>query len=146
MPANEILQHLVLSPNHQSAIRNLQSEMRFFMSLTRTPAVVPATIALNAAISSVINSADFSGGLIQTPAAWTAGSIAFKVCDTPDGTFIPLRDKTAALVEITGVVASAAYPLPDELFGALYFKIWSETSGSDTNQGAARSLVVTMKG
>ncbi len=118
------------------------------MSLTRTPAAIAANIAINTAELSVIGMADFSGGLLQTPAAWTAGSIAFKVCDTPDGTFVPLRDKTAALVEITDVVANAAaaYPLPDELFGALDFKIWSETNGSDTNQAAARSLTVTLKG
>jgi hypothetical protein len=118
------------------------------MSLTRTPSVVAASIAEDTAESSVINMADYSGGLVQTPAAWTAGSIAFKVCDTSGGTFIPLRDNTAALVEITGIVtnAAAAYPLPDALFGALYCKLWSETSGSDTNQAGARSLVVTLKG
>jgi hypothetical protein len=118
------------------------------MSLTRTPAVALASIAINTAESNVISMADFSGGLLHTPAAWTAGSIAFKVCDRPDGTFIPLRDKTAALVEITSIVtnAAAAYPLPDELFGALYFKLWSETAGSDTNQVAARSLTITLKG
>jgi hypothetical protein len=118
------------------------------MSLTRTPAVVPAAIAINAAISGVINMSDFSGGLVQTPAAWDTAAIAFKVCDTPDGSFIPLRSQSGSIVEISGVITNAAgaYPLPDELFGSLYFKLWSETSGSDTNQTAARSLVLTLKG
>jgi hypothetical protein len=118
------------------------------MSLTRTPAAIAANIAINTAESNVISMADFSGGLLQTPAAWTAANVAFKVCSTPDGTFVPLRDQAAALVEISGVVANAAaaYPLPDELFGALYFKVWSETAGSDTNQTAARALTVTLKG
>jgi hypothetical protein len=117
------------------------------MSLTRTPSVVAAAIAINTAESNVINMSDFSGGQVLTPAAWTDAPIAFKVCSTPDGTFVPLRTQAGALVEITNVVANAAaYPLPDELFGALYFKLWSETAGSDTNQTAARSLVVALKG
>jgi hypothetical protein len=118
------------------------------MSLTRTPTVLAATIAINTAESNVINMSDYSGGQVITPAAWTSAPIAFKVCSTPDGTFVPLRTQAGALVEITNVVANAAaaYPLPDELFGALYFKLWSETAGSDTNQTAARSLVVTLKG
>jgi hypothetical protein len=118
------------------------------MSLTRTPASIAALIAAGAAVSTVIGMADFSGGHVVTPAAWTAGSIAFQVCDTPGGTFVPLRSSAGALVEITNIVtnAAAAYPLPDELFGALYFKVWSETSGSDTNQAAARSLTITLKG
>ena len=118
------------------------------MSLTRTPSIVPTSIAINTAISGLINMADFSGGLIHTPAAWDSAAIAFKVCDTPDGTFIPLRSQSGALVEVTGIITNAAgaYPLPDELFGSLYFKLWSETSGSDTNQTAARSLILTLKG
>ncbi len=129
-------------------VQNLLLERKYPMSLTRTPAAIAANIAINTAKSSVISMADYSGGLLQTPAAWTAASIAFKVCDTPDGTFVPLRDQAANLVEITDVVANAAaaYPLPDELFGALYFKIWSETDGSDTNQQAARALTITLKG
>jgi hypothetical protein len=116
--------------------------------INRFSSKLAVTIAASEAISEAVAFMNFAGGLLQTPAAWTAGSIAFKVCDRPDGTFIPLRDKTAALVEITSIVANAAaaYPLPDELFGALYFKIWSETNGSDTNQTAARSLTITLKG
>ena len=118
------------------------------MSLTRTPAAVQAAIPINTALSNVLNISDFSGGQVITPAAWDSAAIAFKVCDTPAGTFVPLRDQSGALVEITNVVANAAaaYPLPDELFGSLYVQLWSETSGSDTNQTAARSLVVTLKG
>ena len=118
------------------------------MSLTRTPSSVPVSIANGAAESSVINMADFSGGSILTPAAWTSAAIAFKVCDTPDGTFVPLRSQSGSLVEITGVITNtaAAYPLPDELFGSIYVKLWSENSGSDANQAAARSLTAILKG
>ena len=120
------------------------------MPITRTPINLPASIAINTAISNVIPMGDFSGGLVVTPAAWDAAAIAFKVCDTPGGTFVPLRSQTGAIVEITNIVTSAAcaYPLPDELFGALFFQIWSESTGAgtDTNQTASRSLIVTLKG
>jgi hypothetical protein len=119
------------------------------MSLTRTPSPVAASIPINTAISTVICMADYSGGSVITPAAWTAANIGFKVCDTGAGTFVPLRDQTGNLVQITGVQASEAdaYPLPDELFGCLYFELWSCTAaGADTNQGAARSLTVVLKG
>jgi hypothetical protein len=107
-----------------------------------------AVIASGAALSGVIEMEQYAGGQVIIPAAWDAAAIAFKVCATPDGAFTPLRSQSGALVEITGIVTNAAgaYPLPDELFGSLYVKLWSETSGSDTNQTAARSLVVTLKG
>jgi len=120
------------------------------MDISRTPTAVLATIIINTAISNIIGYADFSGGVIIIPtAAWTAANIGFKVCDTQGGTFVPLRDQAAALVQIAGVVADAAnaYPLPDELFGCLYFKIHScDAAGADTNQAAARSLTVMLKG
>jgi hypothetical protein len=118
-------------------------------AIARTSLAVDTTIGNGTALSGAINSQLFPGGSIITPAAWTAASIGFKVCSTPDGTFVPLRDQIGALVQITGVVidAAAAYPLPDELFGCLYFKLWSCTAaGVDTNQGADRVLTVVLKG
>ena len=53
---------------------------------------------------------DYGMGSIITPAAWTAAAIAFKVCDTPGGTFVPLRGATGAILEITNVVVSGAFP------------------------------------
>jgi len=117
--------------------------------ISRNSSVIAAAIANGAALSSAIGMADFDGGMLVTPAAWTAAAIAFKVCDTVDGTFVPLRGASGAVVEITNVVtnAAAAYPLPTELSGAQFFKIWSETAGAgtDVNQGAARSLTVILK-
>ena len=120
------------------------------MPLTRFPSKAIATILASAAISNVISFADYSGGSVIVPtAAWTAANMGFTVCDTPDGTFVPLRDQAGSLVQIANVVAdtAAAYPLPDELFGCLYFKIHSCTTADvDTNQAATRSLTVILKG
>lgn len=109
---------------------------------------VTVGIIINKAITTTVDARGASGGIIITPALWTDAKMAFKVCSTSGGTFVPLRSASGAIVEITGVVvdASGAYPLPAELFGAPYFQIWSENGGSDVNQAAARSLVVALKG
>jgi hypothetical protein len=117
--------------------------------IARMSNILAAVIANGAALSNAIPMSDHRGGMLITPAAWTAAAIAFQICDTPGGTFVPLRGSTGAVIEITNVVtnAAAAYPLPAELTGAAYFKIWSETAGAgtDANQGAARSLTVCLK-
>ena len=118
------------------------------MSFTlRTSSVINSTIPSGAALSAAINMAEYASGQIITPAAWTAAAIAFKVCDTIGGTFVPLRGATGAVVEITNVVAAGAFPLPAELSSSQYFKIWSENAGAgtDANQGADRVMTVLLK-
>lgn len=117
------------------------------MSITRTTSKAAAVIAAGAALSNALNFNDFAGGAVITPAAWTSAGLGFVVCDTPDGTFVPLRDQIGNLVEITGIQtsAAAAYPLPDDLFPHLFFKLWSQNSGADANQAGARSLTVIFK-
>jgi hypothetical protein len=114
---------------------------------SRSNAVIQTTIANGTALSAAISMADFDAGSVITPAAWTAAAIAFKVCDTFGGTFVPLRGATGAVLEITNVVASGAFPLPAELHTCQYFKIWSETAGAgtDTNQAADRIMTVMLK-
>jgi hypothetical protein len=108
------------------------------------------TIALGAAESQAFSLVDLVGdaGLVGVPSAWTSAAMGFKVSDSFGGTFSPLRDESGSIVQISGIITNAAawYKLPDALRGALYAKLWSQTSGSDTNQDAARSLVVMAKG
>jgi hypothetical protein len=111
--------------------------------------IISLTILTGAAESESVSFVDVVGdaGLVRIP-AWTSASLGFKVCDTFGGTFAALRDEMGALVEITGIQTAAAgwYKLPAGLRGARYVKLWSETSGSDTNQAADRALVLTVKG
>lgn len=105
------------------------------------------TIASSGNLSSALEMSGASGGIIQMPAAWTAASIGFKVCNTVDGTYLPLYDQDGVLVQIDSPAVDKAYTMPTELFGALYVKLWSQNgSGTNTNQGAARTLTVTIKG
>lgn len=117
--------------------------------LERTVENVDLAIAENEAESNAFDMSIFSGGSVLFPAAWTDASAGFKVCGTLDGTYVPLRDGSGALVQITGIItnAAAAYPLPDELFGCRFVKLWSCTSeGVATNQAAARALIAVLKG
>ena len=115
----------------------------------RTTSVIKTTILNAAALSGVVSMADFAYGLVCLPAAWTAASIAFQVCDSFGGTFIPLRTSAGAIVEITSPAtgAAAAYPLPAELLSCQYFKVWSAAAGAgtDTNQGADRLITIMLK-
>ncbi len=106
-----------------------------------------AVIANGAAISGVIRFANMSGGTLLMPAAWTTANVGFKICDTADGTFLPLLEEDGSTyVEIVSPAVDTAYNLPAKLFGALYFKVWSsDGAGSDTNQGAERTITIAMK-
>lgn len=112
--------------------------------IARVSSVVKSTILNGAALSGVVNMQDYAMGLIITPAAWTAASISFKVCDLPGGTFVPLKVAAGTVCEIT-VAASGAYPLPAELLSCAYFQVWSETGSSDVNQGADRIMTLMLK-
>jgi hypothetical protein len=119
------------------------------MIIERNPISKDATIAASAAISAAIDNSGISGGAVLVPGTWTAANIGFKVCNTKGGTFVPLRDQAGSLVQITNVQTGEAdaYTLPDELFGCLWFKVWSCTSaGVDTNQAAERACTVMAKG
>ena len=104
------------------------------------------TIANGAAVSDAFDMRDYSGGQLVMPAAWTAASIGFQVAASEGGTYSPLYDSSAAIVEISGPAVDKAYQLPVELFGAHWVKLWSQDgAGNDTNQGAARTVIVELK-
>jgi hypothetical protein len=111
---------------------------------------VNVTIANGAAVSDPIEMANYFGnlGMVRVPGAWTGASMGFQVSDALSGIYSPLRDETGGLIEVTGIQTAAAawYKLPDALRGALFVKLWSETSGSGVNQAADRILTVVVKG
>lgn len=104
-----------------------------------------ATIAANADLSNAIDMGPYAGGVLVMPDSWTAASIAFQVCESIDGTYTALYDADDALIEISAS-ASHAYPLPDELFGARFFKVWSEEAGAGVDQTDERTITVQLKG
>lgn len=114
--------------------------------LHRSKAVITLTIASGASVSDTFDFSTYAGGHIIMPATWTAASIGFKVCDTATGTFLPLYDKDAALVQISSPAVDKAYSLPADLFGAVFVQLFSQDgAGSATNQGGDRSVKIVLK-
>lgn len=105
----------------------------------------PVTIPNGTALSNVITWREFGYGILHMPATWTAADIGFQVSSELDGTFLPLYDDAGALVEIASPAVDQAMRIPVEVLAARFVKIWSQTGGADTNQGAERALIIDMK-
>lgn len=106
------------------------------------------TVANGAALSGAIDMRDYSGGVIITPATLNATTkIAFQVCDSADGTYLPLYTAANALEEVTVTLnAARAYAIPDSVFGASFIKLWCQASGTGVNQTGAKTFTVMLKG
>lgn len=120
--------------------------------IQQPPKTEGLTISINTAITTAAFSmAEFVGGFVIVPSAWTAANIGFKICDTYDGTYVIARDETGVPIQISSITtnASYAYQIPTDLFGAIWVKLWSKNTTAatitDTNQGAERSLTVILK-
>lgn len=104
------------------------------------------TIANGTALSGAIDISRYSGMQVFMPAAWTTANVGFHVSYTEGGTYVKLHDKDDALVEIASPTAAIAHNAPSEIFPSLFLKLWSQDgAGSDTNQGAARTIVLVLK-
>lgn len=105
------------------------------------------TIAAGANLSDAVDFRHKAMLVVHMPSAWTAASIGFKVSSSEDGTFQPLYDDDGNLIQIDSPAVDKSYSAPAALAGALWLKLWSQDgSASNTNQNAARSLVVDLKG
>jgi hypothetical protein len=126
-----------------------KEKMPYIMRETK---VIHATIANGEAESEALNMGEMAGGYVHFPAAWTDANLGFKVSPTEDGDYVPLLDDLGSPLQISGIVTdeSLAYALPDGLYSASYFKLWSKSTTiatqTDTNQGAERSLTIVLKG
>lgn len=114
---------------------------------SRSPLTV--TIALNAAVSGVLDIRNFAWGGVIMDSGWTAADLGVQVCDTSDGTFVPLADRENGYgtdVNVDSAAASTAYPIPPFAFAWPFIKLWSnDGAGSGVNQLAARTLTVVLK-
>ena len=114
--------------------------------INRTTKIQHLTIANGAAVSDAVNMTDYAGGQILMPAAWTAASIGFQIASSEGSTYYPFYASDATIVEIASPAASKAYQIPIEVFGCHWIKLWSQDgAGSDTNQGAARTVTIQLK-
>lgn len=85
------------------------------------------------------------------PTSWTDANMGFKVCDTPTGTFVPLKTDAGVPVQISSITTDAAYgyKIPNDIFPARWVKLWSKSTTAatvtDTNQSGAISITVMLK-
>jgi len=107
--------------------------------------VITATIANGAALSDAFDFSFYSTMIVTFPAEWTAADVGFHVSTTSGGTFTPLYDAAAALLEIDGPAISASFAAPAGVAGSRFVKLWSESAASGVNQLAERTLIVTVK-
>lgn len=117
-------------------------------SLTQFPSnhcVTTATIANGAALTSEIDlGSTILVGIIM-PASWTAASLAIKAASASGGTFNGVYAVGGGLYELTVAASKFMAIDPATLRGLRFIKLWSETSGSDVNQGAARDLIIVSR-
>ena len=107
--------------------------------MTRGFATKTATISNGGTTSTAVYCADAAIFGVVIPSAFTGTSIGFTV--SADGTtFQTLYDNTGTIVALT-VAASRSLDLPTALAGWHSFKIVSNGA-----EGAARTIVVTLKG
>lgn len=114
--------------------------------IDRRTAVSTLTIeATEAVTDDVLDFRAFASGIIMMPDEWTAADIGFRVCDTADGTFLPLYNEEGDLVQIASPQEDRAYSLPPEVFAAHYVRLWSQDAGADEAQAAERVITLTLK-
>lgn len=77
---------------------------------------------------------------IKFPAAFTGTTVTFEMCDTIDGTYVPVYNSSG---QVSYTIAQGRYYAidPKDLQGIRFLKI---KSGS--TEGAARTLICSLKG
>jgi hypothetical protein len=118
-------------------------------TMNRESTYMSVTILSGEAVSESFDYSTYGGGMVRIPVSWTTANLGFKVAIDNDDTFYPLRDKTGSPVEIASILASGIrwYSLPVDLFGAKEVKLWSKSTGteSDANQSSDRVLYLMLK-
>ena len=105
-----------------------------------------------AGLSDAVHMGPFSGGIVHMSAAWTnTASLAFHVSDEEEGTYQLMYQADGTVLRIesddTVAVQGFSYPLPAELFGCQFVKLFSNNPASTAaiTQGAARVLRLDLK-
>lgn len=97
----------------------------------------------------IIDLSRFAYGTVYIPAAWVAADMTFLVSQSRAGTYVPLNDKTGAIVRITGISTSAAeaYEIPAQVFmSGPFVKLQSTNTASEaTVSQTGGPLVFTVR-
>lgn len=123
-----------------------------FNKINKNYATKTVTISASANLSNEFDMTNHTVGYVITPATLVSCEIGFQIASSSSGTFFILRDGvTGSPVSIRGVATSGsrAYPLPSQLAGAGYVKLWSKTteSGSEVAvpQDPTKTFTIILK-
>lgn len=103
---------------------------------------VPAVIASSGTKSAAIDLKGMALNGVKLPATFTGTAISFEMCDTADGTYVPVKSTTSGTT-LSYTVAQATYAAidPTPFQGIRYLKIVSNAT-----EGAERTLLCSLKG
>jgi hypothetical protein len=90
-------------------------------------------ISEDADLSTAFSIAGADRGVIYIPSTFDGTKFILHVCDTADGTYLPLSITTDASVPEYTVAVSKAFALPETLFGAIWCKIETVTDQATTD-------------
>lgn len=108
---------------------------------------VTVTIANGASQSEIIDLKTSSIVGIIMPSAWTAANLTVLVANDPADTFVPLYDDMGSEVVITAA-ASRAIAINSNALNLApwsYIILHSGTAATPVNQGAARTVILSLK-
>ena len=92
--------------------------------------------------SAAIDCGGFTLVGIKIPAAFTGIALTFTMCDTIDGTYVPVKVTTSGTALSYTVAPGGYYAIdPKDFYGIRYLKIVSGSS-----EAAERTLVCSLKG
>jgi hypothetical protein len=100
-------------------------------SVPVTATVVVATDADLTATAVCIEAAAM--GMIWIPSNFDGTQVKYHVCSTYGGTYVVLGQTTDGADLTHTVAASKGFALPEQLFGAPYFKVETVTDQADTD-------------
>ena len=113
----------------------------FVTSAESTHRAYQLTIANNAALSSVLDTANIAVGGVLLPATWTTANLT--VQGSIDGTnFFNITDQYGAEVVITAAASTISLLSLGDMWAVQYLRFRSGTSVTPVNQGGARILTI----
>lgn len=93
------------------------------------------SVAVTASIGTckAVDMREFAGGRVYIPSGSAVTSLTFYDAPNEDGTFVASYDDTLTTpleLKLTGLSASKSYPIPAKLFGAGFFKMLANDTGT----------------
>lgn len=98
------------------------------MSLVRFNQSNTVAVATSVATSGNIVFGDFSGGMVFVPTGSSLTTLTWYAATDETGTYLPVNNADGAVAQT--VEGGKCYPIPEDLFGAVYLRIVGNAAGA----------------